>query len=273
MEQNEAQELPYAVADAAATLHSMGMTSAFLIPSVSVQRASTPSMLRTGGGGLNNSPAASVKTSSFYTKPLGKNVGRMDRSLGLYGGMSTNTIAEEERRSMEFRKMVKKDNSASSKAKSIIPQIASPNGTISRQELYNVEQQWESHRDRVAHLIYNGTENDNVLTRNLNLSKEANTQYALRAMELTPAFATVRQNAAEQRAQSAHTHEHSPTKTSGFNFPRLPSKKINALHSFMAQGRDAKGPPVFDGHHNHNQQPQQKPSSTSSTAAPKVSFL
>lgn len=253
MEETEAAELPFAIADAAATLHAMGMTSSYLIPSASMHGTRNSMSLARGSmtpppGGRGASNGA-IKTSSFYTKPLGKAVGRMDRSLGQYGGMSQATIAEEERRSLEFRKMVKKDGSGSSR-KVEIPQLASPNGSIMRQELYNVEQQWESHRDRVAQLIYNGGENDSTLTRNLALSREANTAYALRAMELTPAMNAVRQNAADQRAQSAQTHANSPQKTSGWNFPRLPSKKLNALHSFMAEGRAAKGPPVFDDNHN-----------------------
>lgn len=259
IEETEAAELPFAIADAAATLHSMGMSSSYLIPSASMTRNNT-SLSVARGGAMTPPPggrgaAGAVKTSSFYTKPLGKAVGRMDRSLGQYGGMSQATIAEEERRAAEFRKMVKKDGSGSSR-KVTIPQLASPSGTILRQELYNVEQQWESHRDRVAQLIYNGGENDSTLSRNLALSREANTAYALRALELGPAMNAVRQNAADQREQSAQTHANSPQKTSGWNFPRLPSKKLNALHSFMAEGRAAKGPPVFDDkdnhHHNNN---------------------
>ena len=251
--EEDAAGLPDAIQDAAATLATMDMRSAFLIPSIAraASASATPGRSHgaaygtgTGTGAGAGAGTVNAKTSSFYTRPLGRGVGRMDRSLGAYGGMTTATIAEEERRSAEFRGMLKRDNS-SVKHKSVAAALTGPDGTVSRQELYNVEQQWESHRDRVASLIFHGGENRGVLARNLAESQEANTSYALRAMELTPAFATVRQNAAEQREQSAQSHAAAPQKTSGFNFPRLPSKKLNALHAFMAEGRDAKGPPTF----------------------------
>lgn len=288
--EEEARELPFAIQDAAATLDSMHLRSNFLIPSIARAASATPGRHGGGGGTMmtpggtygGSSPAghvAAAKTSSFYTRPMSRNAGRMDRSLGLYGGMTAATIAEEERRAKEFRSMVKRDHSAthSARNKEAIPSLASPNGTISRQNLYNVEQQWQSHRDRVAGLLTNGADAEGLLARNLGLSKEANTSYALRAMELTPAFATARQTAAEQRQQSAAQHASSPQKTSGFNFPRLPSKKLNALHEFMSKGRDAKGPPGSSLSPDRAAAPGGAPPAAAAAAAPggaapKVSF-
>lgn len=252
--EEEAAQLPFAIQDAAATLDSMHLRSNFLIPSIARAASATPGA-RGGGmtpgragspGGRGGPVGVAAKTSSFYARPLSKAAGRMDASLGLYGGMTANTIAEEERRSREFRAMVKRDHHAAANPKArqeVVPSLASPNGTISRQNLYNVEQQWESHRDRVAGLLHQGAEVSSLLSRNMAQSRDANTNYAMRAMELTPAFRDARQTAAEQREQSAAQHAASPHKTSGFNFPRLPSKKINALHEFMAKGRNAQGPP------------------------------
>ncbi len=239
--EQEAAELPFAIQDVAETLDTMQLRSTFLIPSIARAVSATP-----GRAGTPGPSAVAAKTSSFYTRPLSKGAGRMDRSLGLYGGMTAATIAEEERRAREFRSMVKRDHSAASNPNAVMPNLASANGTISRQNLYNVEQQWESHRDRVAGLIVHGTEAQSVLSRNLGVSREANTNYALRAMEMTPAFRAVRQNAADERNQSAGQHQRAGSpegQKQGFNFPRLPSKKISALHDFMSKGRDAKGPP------------------------------